>query len=200
MQPAIRPRLSSSPTGRSCASNLLTVINGYSGLLLSRTEAGDPVHADLQAIREAGERAAGLARQLTTVSGRQVAQPLALDLNALVSGSQATLESLIGADIKLTIALEPALGCVMADPGQMRQVLTNLALNARDAMPGGGKLSIEAANVDRDNVQLTVSDTGTGMSEDVMAHIFEPFFTTKPAAFGAGLGLAEVYGDRNSTR
>src|ERR1035438_2517312 len=99
-----------------------------------------------------------------------------------------------GADIKLTIALEPALGCVMADPGQIRQVLTNLALNARDAMPGGGKLSIEAANINRDYVQLTVSDTGTGMSEDVMSHIFEPFFTTKPAAFGAGLGLAEVYG------
>ena len=174
--------------------NLLTVINGYSGLLLSRTEAGDSIHADLQAIREAGERAASLVRQLITVSGRQAAQPRALDLNAIVSGSQATLESLIGADIKLTIALEPALGCVMADPGQIRQVLTNLALNARDAMPGGGKLSIEAANINRDYVQLTVSDTGTGMSEDVMSHIFEPFFTTKPAAFGAGLGLAEVYG------
>jgi signal transduction histidine kinase/CheY-like chemotaxis protein len=187
--------------------NLLTVINGFSDLLLSRTQAGDPRRKDLQAIREAGEKAAGLVRQLVTVSGRQLAQPRALKLSAIVAGSRAMLEDLLGPDIELAIALEPALGSVMADPGQIRQVLTNLAVNARDAMLGGGKLSIEAANVDLDEVRaremavnpgsyvlLAVSDTGAGIGEDAMAHLFEPFFTTKEAASAVGLGLAEVYG------
>ena len=188
--------------------NLLTVINGYSDLLLSRIHTSDPIHQDLQEIRNAGERAAGLMRQLVIVSRRQVVQPRALDLNAIVSGAKTTLQRLIGADIELTTVLQPALGCVMADPGQIHQVLTNLAANARDAMPRGGKLSIEAANMDLDErlarehgglspggyVLLTVSDTGTGVSEDAMAHIFEPFFTTKRAGSGTGLGLAVVYG------
>ena len=187
--------------------NLLTVINGYSGLLLSRTQASDPIHADLQAICEAGGKAAGLVQRIVVVSGRQLAQPRAVDLNAVVSGCRAMLERLVGADVELTTAHEPAPGYAMADPSQIRQVLTNLALNARDAMPGGGKLRIEATNVDPDEgfarelglhaggyLRLAVSDTGTGMSEDAMAHLFEPFFTTKQGASGAGLGLAEVYG------
>jgi CheY-like chemotaxis protein len=136
-----------------------------------------------------------------------LAEPRALELNAIVTGSRAMLKELVGPDIELAIALQPALGSVMADPGQIRQALTNLAVNARDAMPGGGKLSIEVANVDLDEARaretglnpggymlLTVSDTGTGMSEEAMAHVFEPFFTTKDAASSAGLGLAEVYG------
>jgi len=133
--------------------NLLTVINGYSELLLRRTQASDPIHADLQTICEAGEKAAGLIRQMVVVSGRQLAQPRTLDLNAVVSGCRAMLERLVGADVELTTAHEPAPGYAMADPSQIRQALTNLAVNARDAMPGGGKLRIEA----RTSIRMRVS-------------------------------------------
>jgi signal transduction histidine kinase len=187
--------------------NLLTVINGYGELLLSRTQAFDPMHGDLQAICDAGEKAAALVQRMVVVSGRQLTQPRALDLNAIVSQSRDMLQRLVGADIELATALEPALGHVMADASQIRQVLTNLAVNAREAMVGRGKLGIETANLDLGRlsaqefglgagryVVLTVSDTGTGMSEAAMAHVFEPFFTTKQGVSGAGLGLAEVYG------
>jgi signal transduction histidine kinase/CheY-like chemotaxis protein len=176
--------------------NLLTIVIGYSDALSTRLPPGDPMHDDLRTIREAGERAAGVVARLVTVSGKQPAQPRALDLNAAVSDSRPLLEGLLGTDIELAIAHDSEPCWVMADAAQIRQVLTNLALNARQAMPGRGKLTIETSNAGHDPagaVRLTVRDTGTGIPEDVLPHLFEPFVTTKRAA-GAGLGLAEIYG------
>jgi PAS domain S-box-containing protein len=188
--------------------NLLGVILGYSELLLDNTAAQGPAQHQLREIKKAGERAANLTRQLLAFSRKQIVEPVVLDLNALVADMGKLLQRLIGEDIELITALAPNLGRVKADPGQLEQVVMNLAVNARDAMPRGGKLSIETANVELDEeyarkhvtvqpgayVLLAVSDTGVGMDEATQARIFEPFFTTKESGKGTGLGLATVYG------
>ena len=188
--------------------NLLTVITSYSALLLEDLGSDDPKRDDVDQIRKAAEGAAALTRQLLAFSRQQVLQPKALDLKATVAGTEKLLKRLIGEDIRLTTVLAPDLGVVKADPGQIEQIIINLAVNARDAMPSGGRLTIEAANVDMDEayvrghapaspgryVMLALSDTGIGMDEQTKARIFEPFFTTKEPGKGTGLGLATVYG------
>jgi len=188
--------------------NILTAITGYADLLLEDLGTSDRRRDDIAEIRKAAERAAGLTRQLLAFSRQQVMQAQVLDLNALVADTQNMLGRLLGEDIALVTRLDPALGAVKADPGQLEQVIMNLAVNARDAMPGGGKLTIETANAELDDtyvrehfparpgsyVMLAVSDTGTGMSDEVQSHLFEPFFTTKEKGKGTGLGLATVYG------
>ncbi|MCX6637306.1 MAG: PAS domain S-box protein, partial [Acidobacteria bacterium] len=188
--------------------NLLTVINGHSDLMLGRLNEGDPLRNSLVEIRKAGGRAASLTQQLLAFSRKQIVEPKPVDLNQLVAETRDMLERLAGEDIELVTALAPGLGPVMADQGQLHQVLLNLVVNAKDAMPGGGRLTIETANVELDQdyaaahseiapgpyVLLTVSDTGTGMDEETREHIFEPFFTTKGVGKGTGLGLSTVYG------
>jgi PAS domain S-box-containing protein len=189
--------------------NLLTVVTGYSDLLLKRppaTCAG--MRAPLEEIKKAAERAASLTRQLLTFSRKQMLQPQILDLNSLLTNVDEMLRRMIGEDIELVTHLPSALGRVKADPGQIDQVIMNLAVNARDAMPQGGRLTLEAANVELDSsyasshesvlpghyVMIAMSDTGIGMDAETQAHIFEPFFTTKEVGKGTGLGLATVYG------
>jgi len=188
--------------------NLLGVILGYTGLLLERLAPDDPVRRDIEQIQKAGDRAALLTRQLLAFSRKQVLQPKVLDLNAVVTGTEKLLQRLIGEDIELLVVLNPALGRVEADAGQLEQIIMNLAVNARDAMPAGGKLTIETSNVEFDEVYtaqhastrpgphvvLAVTDTGCGMDAKIKAHIFEPFFTTKEFGKGTGLGLSTVYG------
>ncbi len=188
--------------------NLLTVINGYSEILLGRTGSDPTSREYLREIHHAGEHAASLTRQLLAFSRRQVLAPQILDLNASVAGLEKMLRRLIGEDIKLRTDLAPGLGRIRADPGQIEQVIINLAVNARDAMESGGDLIIETGNVELDedyarqhttaipgpHVMLAVSDTGKGMTAETRAHIFEPFFTTKELGKGTGLGLATVYG------
>jgi PAS domain S-box-containing protein len=188
--------------------NLLTVINGYSDLLLRKLGEGDAMRLNVEEIKKAGERAAALTRQLLAFSRKQVLQPKVLKLNAVVADIEKMLRRLIGEDIDLLTVLEPSLGQIKADPGQIEQVILNLAVNARDAMPQGGKITIETRNVHLDNeyarkhtlirgghyVMLVISDTGTGMDSDTQARIFEPFFTTKSQGKGTGLGLSTVYG------
>ena len=184
------------------------MITSYSDLLLEDLGPADPKRDDVQQIRKAAEGAAALTRQLLAFSRQQVLQPKALDLKATVAGTEKLLKRLIGEDIQLTTFLAPDLGVVKADPGQIEQIIINLAVNARDAMPTGGRLTIEAANVDMDEtyvrghapagpgryVMLALSDTGIGMDQQTKARIFEPFFTTKEPGKGTGLGLATVYG------
>jgi two-component system cell cycle sensor histidine kinase/response regulator CckA len=188
--------------------NLLGVILGYSELFLERLDLTDPQRKDIKEIQKAGERAALLTRQLLAFSRKQVLQPKVLDLNAVVAGAEKLLQWLIGENIELRVVLNPAIGRVKADSGQLEQVIMNLAVNSRDAMPAGGKLTIETSNVgieERSAVQhitahpgphvlLAVTDTGCGMDANTKAHIFEPFFTTKEFGKGTGLGLATVYG------
>jgi two-component system cell cycle sensor histidine kinase/response regulator CckA len=188
--------------------NLLTVIVGYAELVRDQLEADDPVRRDVQEIRAAGESAASLTRQLLAFSRKQMLQPQVLDLNMIVSRMNGWLRRLIGEHIRLDCRPEQALDRVRADPGQIEQVILNLALNARDAMPGGGTLLIETANVELDrgyvsdhpgaaagkHVMLAISDTGIGMDDAVQEHLFEPFYTTKELGKGTGLGLATVYG------
>jgi len=188
--------------------NLLTVITSYGDLLLSDLEATDPRRKDVEEIRKAALGAAGLTRQLLAFSRQQVLEPRVLELNAIVSSAEKMLQRLIGEDIGLVTVLAPDLGAVKADPGQLEQVIMNLAVNARDAMPEGGKLTLETANMELDAtytaehtpvrpgayVVLSVSDTGVGMDEQTKRRIFEPFFTTKEQGKGTGLGLATVYG------
>lgn len=188
--------------------NLLTVITGYSEVALSRLHDDDPLHVELDEIRQAGHRAAALTSQLLAFSRRQVLQPKVLDLNTVVTDLEKLLHRLIGEDINLVVSLAPSLGQIHVDPGQIEQVLMNLSVNARDAMPKGGRLVIETYNVDFTGssagrplsvppgsyVVLVVSDTGSGMDEYTRAHIFEPFFTTKEQGKGTGLGLSTVYG------
>jgi signal transduction histidine kinase len=187
--------------------NLLTIIRGYSSQLLERTENTDDAYIGLE-IQRAAERGAALTKQLLTFSRRQSAQMQLLDLNPIVAEDERMLRRLIGKKIELITELEPSLGLVCADAGHMHQVLLNLAVNARDAMPSGGKLIIALSNVDIGEtrpgrlaavepgpyVRLTVGDNGVGMSADVQEHLFEPFFTTKEANEGTGLGLSTVYG------
>ena len=188
--------------------NMLTVINGYSDLALRRLTEDDPLRRNIEEIKKAGRRSAALTHQLLAFSRRQVLQPVLLDLNEIVTDTIKMLRHLIGEDIQLTTALSHKVGQVMVDPGQFSQIIMNLAVNARDAMPRGGKLTIETANIFLDSaytrqhvdvlpgayILLAVSDTGSGMSEEIKQHIFDPFFTTKEIGQGTGLGLATVYG------
>jgi len=188
--------------------NVLTAILGYVDLLLDGLPTLSPLRPDIQEIRTAAERAAGLTRQLLAFSRKQVLQMRTLDLNELLTDIDKLLRRLLREDIDMVTKLDPRLGAVRADSGQLEQVVVNLAVNARDAMPGGGRLTIETRNAELDEaytrehvpvrpgryVMFALSDTGTGMSPETMAHLFEPFFTTKEAGKGTGLGLATVYG------
>jgi two-component system cell cycle sensor histidine kinase/response regulator CckA len=188
--------------------NLLTIITGYSQLILNSLGPHDGNRHSAEQIMKAGERAAALTKQLLAFSRRQVLQPKVLELNKLVSGLTTMLQRLIGEDIELRLALEPDLGRISADPGQIEQVLMNLVVNARDAMPKGGILTIETRNVHLDEtytarhisvkagsyIQLAVSDNGSGMDTATKERLFEPFFTTKGAGRGTGLGLSTVFG------
>jgi nitrogen-specific signal transduction histidine kinase/CheY-like chemotaxis protein len=188
--------------------NLLTAINGYADLMSLELQPGDPLRLSLREIRRAGERAAVLTRQLLAFSRRQLLQPRVLALNSLITDSTNMLKRLLREDIELVAILDPELGQVKADAGQMDQVILNLAVNARDAMPQGGKLTLETRNVMLDEeyaqthlslppgsyVMLAISDTGCGMDAQTLSHIFEPFFTTKEQGRGTGLGLSTVYG------
>jgi GAF domain-containing protein/CheY-like chemotaxis protein len=188
--------------------NLLTVIMGRTELLLRSLRPADPVHQGIELVQKAAGRAADLTRQLLAFSRKQVLQPTSLNLNGVIANLEQMLGRLIGEDISLVMTLDPALGYVRADPSQVEQVIMNLVVNARDAMPQGGRLSIETTRVELDaayvrrhpgaspgpHVMLAVGDTGVGMPSEVQAHIFEPFFTTKGPGKGTGLGLATVYG------
>jgi PAS domain S-box-containing protein len=189
--------------------NLVTVINGMSELMLAQISTDNPMYADVQEIGRAGERAAVLTRQLLAFSRQQILETRVVSLNAVVAGMESLLRRLLGEDIDLVVVPTPGLGRVKADPGQLEQVIANLAVNARDAMPEGGQLTIETQNatIDEDYarqhgvamtpgsyVVLAVSDSGDGMDEATRARIFEPFFTTKGPGKGTGLGLSTVYG------
>ena len=188
--------------------NLLTAILGYGNLLHMKLTPGDPSRNDVEEILSAGKRATDLTRQLLAFSRRQVLMPKILNLNTVVEDVGKILKRLIGEHIELTTRIQPELGRVRADPGQVEQVIMNLAINARDAMPDGGRLTIETRDADLDvsyairhedvqpgpYVMLAVSDTGAGMDAETQARIFEPFFTTKERGKGTGLGLSTVYG------
>ena len=188
--------------------NLLTVIMGYTENILARFPPGDPMQEDLREVLNAGQRAASLTRQLLAFSRKQVTTPTVINLNSAVAEMDKMLRRLIGEDIELNTTLDSSLGRVKADATQIEQVIVNLAVNARDAMPDGGKLTIETANVTLDealapgqpgskpgpHVMLSVTDTGHGMDAETRAHLFEPFFTTKEQGKGTGLGLSTVYG------
>jgi two-component system cell cycle sensor histidine kinase/response regulator CckA len=183
--------------------NLLTVVAGYCQLARSRVQPGHPILRDLDEVSKAGERAAQLTRQLLAFSRQQVLEPRVLDLNAVIEGVGKMLRRLLGSDIDLTFRPGPSLGRIRADVGQVEQVLVNLIVNARDAMPDGGEIIIETDNVEvRDDpavppgryVVVTVTDTGCGMDVETLSRIFEPFFTTKEVGRGTGLGLSTVHG------
>jgi PAS domain S-box-containing protein len=188
--------------------NLLTIIKGYTELALMRAKGLPELKTDIERIEDASERASGLVRQLLAFSRRQVLQPKVLDLNSIVIGLDKLLRRLMDEDIEMLTVADKPVGAIKADPGQIEQVIMNLVVNARDAMPDGGRLIVETSNVDLDAgyardhatvrpgryVMLAVSDTGTGMSADTVAHIFEPFYTTKESGRGTGLGLSTVYG------
>ena len=188
--------------------NLLTVIRGYSELLLTRIGKSDPLRDSVGAIQTAADRATALTQQLLALSRKQILKPQIVDLNTVVAGVDKMLRPVIGKHIERVTLFKATLGRVKADPGQMEQVMLNLAVNARDAMPQGGKLTVETANVMLEKplfrphatvksgqyVTLSVSDTGTGIDQETLDHIFEPFFTTKGSSQGTGLGLATVYG------
>jgi PAS domain S-box-containing protein len=188
--------------------NLLTIIKGHSELLVSEMRARDPKKKEVEGVMRAADRAASLTRQLLAFSRRQLLSPKVLDLNAIVNNMEKMLARLLGEDIRLTTVLEPKLGLIKADPNQLEQVIMNLAVNARDAMPSGGKLDIATANLQLKNevqhgeihlssgayVMLTVKDTGMGMDSVTASRAFEPFFTTKDQGKGTGLGLSTVYG------
>jgi len=188
--------------------NLLVVITSYTKLLLEQFDQSDSRRGDLEEILRAANDAASLTRQLLAFSRQQVLRPSVIDLNTVIGELEKMLRRVIGEDIQCVTVLEPALGHVRADPGQMQQILMNLAVNARDAMPHGGTISIETANIALDEtfasshtgvtpgryVVMNVTDTGLGMSAETQARIFEPFFTTKDVGKGTGLGLSTVYG------
>jgi two-component system, cell cycle sensor histidine kinase and response regulator CckA len=188
--------------------NLLTVIKGHSDLLEMKLGSLSPVQPSVMQVKKAADRATALTRQLLAFSRMQVLQPQIINVNSIVEEMGKLLPRLIGEDIELLIRTDDDLGTIRADASQMEQVIMNLAVNARDAMPNGGKLVIETANTDLDHsymmshplmrpgpyIQLVVTDSGTGMDAETQAHIFEPFFTTKEKGKGTGLGLATVYG------
>jgi PAS domain S-box-containing protein len=172
--------------------NLLTGITGYASLLLERTNGDMELARDLGEIKRAADRAAELTRQLLAFGRRQVLKPRPLDLNTVLAEVGGLLQRLLGDQVELEVIPAPELGIVRADPGQIEQVIVNLAVNASDAMPHGGRLAIETRNAPDGSVELVVADTGVGMDEETLAQIFEPFFTTRDQ--GVGLGLASVYG------
>jgi CheY-like chemotaxis protein/anti-sigma regulatory factor (Ser/Thr protein kinase) len=175
--------------------NLLTVINGYTDWTLADMSPADPLRKRLTEVRLAGERCAELTAQLLAFSRKQIVRPGPLDLNALVLDSRGALAGMIGDDVRIVTELAPDLGIVEADRSQMHQVLMNLAVNARDAMPAGGTLTIRTANVEAPpQVTLEVRDTGKGIDESARRRLFEPFFTTKKDRSNTGLGLAIVFG------
>jgi signal transduction histidine kinase/ActR/RegA family two-component response regulator len=187
--------------------NLLTVVMGYSGILLADRDPSDPAYAGLVQMRKAAERGAALTRQLLAFSRQQVWRPELLNLTALIADAEPMIRRLIGEDVRLVSNLDPSVALVRADSGQLHQAFLNLVVNARDAMPHGGTLTISTSNEEvsaRDStfagsapgeyVQLTVADTGTGITEEVRSHMFEPFYTTKEEGKGTGLGLSTVYG------
>jgi PAS domain S-box-containing protein len=188
--------------------NLLTVITGRSQLLLLKLPPESPLRRDVELVEETAHRASALTRQLLAFSRKQMVQPRVVDLNEIVRGMETMLSRLIGEDISLATRLDPTAGCVRADPAQLEQMIVNLAVNARDAMPLGGRLTLETSFVRLDesfarqyvglragpHVRLTVRDTGVGMDGLIKTHLFEPFFTTKGPGKGTGLGLATVYG------
>jgi len=188
--------------------NLLTAINGYSALALKRLDDASPVRSYIEEVKKAGDRAANLTRQLLAFSRKQILEPKVLDLNEVVGDMSKMLRRMIGEDVELATHLASELGRVKADPGQIEQIIMNLVVNARDAMPSGGKLTIETTNVFLDDeyarehlptepgqyVMLAISDAGMGMDAETQARIFEPFFTTKELGKGTGLGLSTVYG------
>jgi nitrogen-specific signal transduction histidine kinase/CheY-like chemotaxis protein len=189
--------------------NLLNVIMGFTDMLLKHLPDDDRLRRYAHQVLKAANRGAGLTRQLLAFSRQQVLQPKVVDLNTVVTEAEKMLARLIGEDLELLTSLAPDLGRIEVDPGQIEQVIMNLAVNARDAMPQGGTLAIETANLDLTEgaasrhgfpvtpgpyVRLMVSDNGSGMDKSTQAHIFEPFFTTKEAGKGTGLGLATVYG------
>ena len=188
--------------------NLLTAILGYSDLVLEQIDADKPIHADLLQIKTAANRAAALTRQLLAFSRRQILRTEPLSLNGVITNVRALLLRMIGEDVEIETVLDPDLGDILGDKAQLEQVLMNLAVNARDAMPMGGRLRFETANLHVDEefaaqhfpmtpgdyAKLSVSDTGVGITREVKAHLFEPFFTTKDVGKGTGLGLATVYG------
>jgi two-component system cell cycle sensor histidine kinase/response regulator CckA len=187
--------------------NLLTVMSGHAEMALLQLQKDDPLRAEVEEILKTAQRAANLTRQLLAFSRRQVMAPVVLDINDTVQSMNRMLRRIIGEDIELVTSAARDLWRVKADPGQIEQVIANLAVNARDAMRSGGTLSVETANVTLDDeftrrypeistgdyVLLAVTDTGIGMSPEVQARIFEPFFTTKPEGAGSGLGLATVH-------
>ncbi|MGH7941330.1 MAG: ATP-binding protein, partial [Limisphaerales bacterium] len=188
--------------------NILTVIGGYCSMSVQAVDKNSPLQKNITEIQNASDRAASLTRQLLAFSRKQVLQPRVLQLNDIVHTMETMLRRLIGEDVELSIVSDPSLGRVKADPGQVEQVIMNLAVNARDAMPRGGKLTISTSNVVIDHqlkfrnraldigeyVLLAITDNGVGMTDEVKAHLFEPFFTTKGLGKGTGLGLATCYG------
>jgi diguanylate cyclase (GGDEF)-like protein len=188
--------------------NMLGVIIGYSDLLLDAVASDDALRRRVEEIKKAGDRAASLTRQLLAFSRQQVLQQQVVDLNSLVTEMKSMLAPLLGENVELVCTFDPVLGRIKADPDQIRQVILNLAANARDAMPEGGRLTIETSNAELDtafvrrhpgsrlgpHVRLAIRDTGMGMDRPTQARIFEPFFTTKEMGKGTGLGLATVYG------
>jgi nitrogen-specific signal transduction histidine kinase/CheY-like chemotaxis protein len=188
--------------------NLLMAITGYGELMRSKIHKGDPLYGHLENILKAGDRAVALTQQLLTFSRRQIVHPQVVDLNRVVLDLEPMLRRLIGEDLDLEVVTAPRLGAVKADPGQLGQIIMNLAVNARDAMPQGGRLTLKTAPVDftaghhskfrlappGPYVMLEVADTGVGMDEATQIHAFEPFFTTKEPGKGTGLGLSTVYG------
>jgi two-component system cell cycle sensor histidine kinase/response regulator CckA len=188
--------------------NLLTAVLGYSDLMLANPELPSSVAADAREIRQAATSAAELTRQLLAFGRKQLIQPIALNVTAALERLERLLQRVIGEHIRIAMRLDPSVATVRLDPGQFEQIIVNLAVNARDAMPGGGVLTIETSTqrlddayarqhlavVPGDYVMVAISDTGDGIDADVLPHIFEPFFTTKPTGKGTGLGLATVYG------
>jgi signal transduction histidine kinase/CheY-like chemotaxis protein len=187
--------------------NLLTITKGYSELILMKLKNEDPLRRDVEEIKKASEQASLLTHQLLIFSRRELMQPKLLDLNYIVANMEKMLRRLLGEDVYLTTSLDTSPCMVRADPGQMEQVIMNLAINARDAMPQGGQLTIKTDKFVLDQAyssqssslpagryaRITVSDTGTGMDQDILTHIFEPFYTTKERGKGTGLGLSTVY-------
>jgi two-component system cell cycle sensor histidine kinase/response regulator CckA len=187
--------------------NIVTAILGHSEMLLKKLSAGDPLRQNVEPIEKCGHMAAALTKQLLAFSRKKKIEPRLINLNDVIANVETMLRRLMAKEIEFCIETEPSATQIQADPGQIEQVIMNLVVNARDAMPAGGKLFIKTAKIfldaakqkkfstdKNDFVLLTIADTGTGMSDEVKARLFEPFFTTKPLGKGTGLGLATCLG------